>query len=114
MLIPLLETGMEGTHAVGRVRRRECRQTVYTDHVLVKMFYKGADFVMRKVDARSFQNFPAGFMLDGEWERPQTLRTGQDHKGFAIVVFTISWNPNRGAFSLTSCGTSADQVGKNL
>jgi len=66
------------------------------------------------VDTRGFQNFPGGFMVDGEWEGPQTLRTGQDHEGFALVVFTISGNPNRGAFSLTSCGTSADQVGNNL
>src|SRR5947208_11940526 len=47
MLIPLLETGMEGTHAVGRVRRRQRRQRVYTTHVRIKMFCKRADFVMR-------------------------------------------------------------------
>ena len=45
--LSLYWSGKEGTHAVGRVRRREWRQRVYTDHVRFKMFCKRADFVMR-------------------------------------------------------------------
>jgi hypothetical protein len=63
------------------------------------------------VNARGFQNFPRGFMVNGEWERPQALRTGQNHEGFAVVVFTVAGNPDRSVFSLMVYGTSSDQVG---
>ena len=69
---------------------------------------------MGTVDARSFQNFPRGLMVHGEWERPQALGTGQNDEGFAVIVFAVSRNPDRSVFSLMAYGTCSDQAGDNF
>ena len=55
---------------------------------------------VRTIYARSFQYFRGGFVSDGKWKRPQALGTGQNDKGFAVMVCTIARNPDGGVFSL--------------
>jgi hypothetical protein len=50
---------------------------------------------MRTVDAWCFQHFAPGLVVNSKRKRPQAVCASQQYEGCAVMVFTISRNPDR-------------------